>query len=105
MAIVDVQYVFMWASCGYPGNSHDAIISKHDFLPKNRRKFHHSSNKSKRKWCQVKLLVLGDSAFPFSIWLMKPYRFAGLSKEEGYFNYRQSRARMLVDGGYVWSVE
>ena len=28
MAMVDSQYRFLWASCGFPGNSHDAIISK-----------------------------------------------------------------------------
>ncbi len=26
MAIVDAKYRFIWASSGYPGNSHDAII-------------------------------------------------------------------------------
>ena len=27
MAMIDSHYRFVWGSCGYPGNSHDAIIS------------------------------------------------------------------------------
>ena len=26
MGMVDYKYRFVWASCGYPGNSHDSII-------------------------------------------------------------------------------
>ena len=26
MAMVDSKYRFIWGSCGFPGNSHDAII-------------------------------------------------------------------------------
>lgn len=28
MAMVDSKYTFVWGSCGFPGNSHDAIIFK-----------------------------------------------------------------------------
>ena len=28
MAMVESQYRFVWATCGFPGNSHDAIIFK-----------------------------------------------------------------------------
>lgn len=26
MALVDAKYRFIWASCGFPGNSHDSVI-------------------------------------------------------------------------------
>ena len=26
MGVVDAKYRFIWASCGFPGNSHDSII-------------------------------------------------------------------------------
>ena len=26
MAIVDAKYSFIWASCGFPGNSHDSLF-------------------------------------------------------------------------------
>ena len=45
-------------------------------------------------------MMLGDSAFPFRIWLMKPYSNAVLSAEQHYFNYRLSRARMVSERVY-----
>ena len=45
-------------------------------------------------------LILGDSAFPFRIWLMKPYTHANLTLEETNFNYRLSRARMVVERAF-----
>ena len=32
LGIVDSKYRFIWASCGYPGNSHDSIIIQYTFL-------------------------------------------------------------------------
>ena len=32
MAVVDSQYRFVWASCGFPGNSQDAVIFKSTHL-------------------------------------------------------------------------
>ena len=32
LGIVDSKYRFIWASCGYPGNSHDSIIIQSTFL-------------------------------------------------------------------------
>ena len=48
----------------------------------------------------MKPLVLGDLAFQFSTWLMKPYTNARLPKEQGCFNYQQNRAQMVVEGVY-----
>ena len=45
-------------------------------------------------------ILLGDSAFPFETWLMKPFSKAVLSKKETNINYRLSRARMVVEGAY-----
>ena len=33
MAIEDAKYRFVWASCGYPGNSHDSLIVKCTVIP------------------------------------------------------------------------
>ena len=48
----------------------------------------------------MQLLLLGDTAFPFSTWIMKVYTNAALTKEQGYSNYRKNRARMVVAGAY-----
>ena len=46
----------------------------------------------------VPLLVLGDPANPLLPWLMKPYPDIGnLSRAQQHYNYRQSRARMVVE--------
>ena len=45
-------------------------------------------------------LLLGDGAFPFHTWLMKPFSNAVLSIDQKYFNYRLSRARMVTEGAF-----
>lgn len=45
-------------------------------------------------------VILGDSAFPFRTWLMKPFTNAVLTPQQRYFNYRLSRGRMVTEGAY-----
>ena len=45
-------------------------------------------------------MILVDLAFPFRMWLMKPYGHANLAPEEAYFNYRLSRARMADERAF-----
>ena len=66
MAIVDANKRFTWASSGYPGNSHDAIIFQSTSL------FSKISNGSflpayckKDGGVDIYHVLLGDSAFPF----------------------------------------
>ena len=100
MGMVDSNYRFLWASCGYPGNSHDAIIFKstdlwariHDgYLPKMGKSINE---------VMVPPLIVGDSAFPLCTWLMKPFTNAVLTPQQRNFNYRLSRARMVTEGAY-----
>ncbi|XP_065069830.1 uncharacterized protein LOC135694882 [Rhopilema esculentum] len=101
MALVDAKYRFIWGSCGFPGNSHDSIILQSTSLWKKIK-----DGKMIPEICQqidaVKIppLILGDSAFPFESFLMKPYTNAVLTKEQCYFNYRLSRARMVIEGAF-----
>ena len=101
MATVDAEGRFMWASSGYPGNSHDAIIFQSTNL------FSKLSNGDvlpaycKKDGCvDVFPALLSDSAFPFLPWIMKPYTNSILTKDQRYFNYRLSRARMVVEGAF-----
>ena len=101
MTIVDAKYQFMWASSRYPGNSHDAMILQSTNL------FHKMKNESlipsyykEDDGVEIYPTLVGDSAFPFLPWLMKPYGSTTLTEQQRYFNYRLSRARMVVEGAF-----
>ena len=47
---------------------------------------------------QVPVCLVGDSAYPISTWLMKPFSDnSTLSPQQKHFNYRLSRARAVVE--------
>ena len=101
MAIVDAKYRFIWGSCGFPGNSYDSIIFQSTDLWDEIKQGNVIPNISKDvDGERVSPFLVGDSAFPLSTWLMKPYTNAILSPEQRYFNYRLSRARMVTEGAY-----
>ena len=101
MALVDSHYRFIWGSCGYPGNSHDSIILQSTELWSNIREGNGLPSIGKNVGEQsVPPLIVGDSAFPMTTWLMKPYTNAVLTAKQRYFNYRLSRARMVTEGAY-----
>ena len=100
MAMVDSKFRFVWGSCGFPGNSHDAIIFKstnlwdalqNGLLPNIAKVVGEVS---------ISPLIVWDSAFPLQLWLMKPYTNATLSPKQRYFNYRLSWARMVTESAY-----
>ena len=101
MAIVDSQYRFTWASCGFPGNSHDSLIFQSTNLYSEIVKGNVIPSIAKKEGdVEIPPVILGDSAFPFKTWLLKPYTNAVLSADQRYFNYRLSRARMVTEGAY-----
>ena len=85
MAIVDAKHRFVWASSGYPGNSHDAIIFESTTLYSRITDADIIPTISKQ---QVGCNIIGDSAFPFTTWPMKPFSHAVLSPQQRYLNYR-----------------
>ena len=101
MVIIDTKYRFIWANAGFPGNSHDSIIFQSTSLYKditvNQRILSVAKNEN---GLEIFPLILGDSAFPFMQWMMKPFTNAVLTKEQKNFNYRLSRARTVAEGAY-----
>ena len=86
MGLVDAKYRFVWASVGFPGNTHDAMILQATQLWKD---IHENNiipliSKEIGK-VEVCPLVVADSAFPFTSWIMKPYTCAVLTPEQRYF--------------------
>ena len=83
MAIVDPKKRFVWGSVGFPGNSHDSTIFKSTkvynkiiedgVIP---------AMAQKENNINVYPMILGDGAFPFRPWLMKPFSNAKLTQPE-----------------------
>ena len=101
MAVVVSQYRFVWASCGFPENSQDAIIFKSIDLWASIEEGRGIPNIGQSvDGVTVPPLIVGDSAFPLCSWLMKPYTNAVLTPQQRNFNCRLSRARMVTEGAY-----
>jgi len=101
MAMVDSNCRFIWGTCGFPGNSHDAIIFQSTQMWSDIKEGKFIPQIAKNiNGVLVPPLVVGDSAFPFQPWLMKPYSNAVLTPKQRYFNYRVSRARMVTEECY-----
>ena len=73
MAMVDSRYRFIWGSCGFPGNSHDAIIFQSTQLWENIKE-HGFIPDIGQKVADVTIppLIIGGWAFLFQPWLLKP---------------------------------
>ena len=93
---------FMDVNIGWPGKVHDARVfansslynkcMKGTFVPKRPKII---------EGVEVPLLILGDPAYPLLPWLMKPYiENSSITSRERNYNYRQSRARMVVENAF-----
>ena len=89
MALSDLAYRFIWASVGYPGNNHDAIIlqSTDLFAKISEGRVLPSVGKS-IEGEEIPFMILDDAAFPHLPWLQKPFTNATLTNQQRYFNYR-----------------
>ena len=101
-AVVDFRGIFIDVNIGWPGKVHDARVFANSTL------YQKGSNGTLfPDWSQtingisVPLLILGDPAHPLLPWLMKPHiENARCTPKERHFNYRHSRARMVVENAF-----
>lgn len=87
---------------GWPGRVHDARVFTNSTLYRKGQE-----GDLLPRWTQpvggsdVPLVILGDPAYPLLSWLMKAFPDNGrLSSQQKVFNYRLSRARVVVEHAY-----
>ena len=98
-AIVDHNCLFRNICVGWPGSVHDARVFANSLL------YHKVINKQLLQGDSMHVgghdiptLLVGDSAYPIQSWLMKPFAHSPkLSQEQKLFNYKLSRARVVVE--------
>ena len=83
MALVDAKQRFIWASSGFPGNSHDAIIFQSTGLYAEIEEGKIINQVAKvQDGPNIYPMIIGDSAFPFKTWLVMPYTNAVLAEKQ-----------------------
>ena len=102
-ALVDHRGRFLDICVGWPGKVHDARVFSNSALfskGTNKQLFPGSSSRN-IGGVQVPLVILGDPAYPLLPWVMKPYtENEHTPAAQKLFNYRESRARMVVENGF-----
>ena len=108
MALVDANYWFVYVDIGEYGSNSDGNVFKYS-------KFGMKYMEGKLNTPPPKQLpnlpnegpiphvIVGDEAFPLRYDLMKPYprgKEASLPREQAIFNFRLSRARMVVENTF-----
>ena len=101
-AVVDFRGMFMDVNVGWPGKVHDArVFANSPFYRKANSGILFPNWTRTLNGVEVPLIILGDPAYPLLPWLMKPYMDnAQTTAKERTFNYRQSRARMVVENAF-----
>ena len=99
---VNNEGLFIDIYVGWPGRVHDARVFANSSLFKCGQDKKLLPNWTKRIGSKdVPLVILGDPAYPLLDWLMKAFPDNGhLTREQRTFNYRLSRARVVVEHSY-----
>ena len=101
-AVVDHNYLFRNVYCGWPGSVHDARVLANSLLySKANAGEILQGNSVTIMGRQIPTFLVGDSAYPLSTWLMKPFPYnTALSNAQKNFNYRLSRARIVSENAF-----
>ena len=99
---VVIMNVFHDVCVGWPGSVHDARIFINSIIYKRITDY-------KILECVGRTIlgrnippcIIGDSAYPIQPWLMKPFSgVSSLTPQQKHFNYRLSRARIVVENAF-----
>ena len=101
-AVVDHDYLFTDLNIGWPGSVHDARVLVHSELYTKAMSGDLLPSQYATDMCGVSVppYIIGDAAYPLKTWLMKPFPDRGLSEDRRNYNYRISRARMVVENAF-----
>jgi len=99
--VTDANYRFLDVCVGWPGSVHDARMFAQSTLYDNIEHNHILPNNTvtvSGVW--IPLYLIGDSAYPVKLWLMKPFAVCTqhrLDSDQRNYNYRMCRARITVE--------
>ena len=95
---MDSSYKFTDINVGWPGKVHDArVFSNSNIFKKGMEGTLFPESKAKIiNRVRVPLCTIADAAYPLLSWVMKPFPETGKLSDELYFNYRLSKAQMVV---------
>ena len=98
-AVVDHNYLFRDLCIGWPGSVHDARVLANSALYKKVTGGELLQGEEIQLQGQtLGTFVIGDSAYPFLPWLVKPFLFSSsLNSQQKKFNYKLSQARVVVE--------
>ena len=101
-AVVNYNYTITDVNIGWPGSVHDARVFVHSGLYQKATagELLPQAFAKDISGVQVPPYLIADAAYPLKTWLMKPFPDRGLSSNKRTFNYRLSRARMVVENAF-----
>lgn len=103
LALVDADYKFIYVDIGCNGRISDGGVFKHSTLgqalEQNDLNIPAASPLPGRD-IPSPYVIVADDAFPLKTYLMKPYNTKDFDLEKRIFDYRLSRARMVVENAF-----
>ena len=100
--VVTGDLQFLSISTGYPGSLHDGRVLRNSWIfdAAQQRRILASPCVTVNNTL-IRPILLGDSAYPLTPWLMKPFSDTGsLTEDQKRFNYELSRARVVVERAF-----
>lgn len=96
------SFKFLDVSTGYPSSIHDARILRLSKLERETNQGTWLNGPSNRtRGSEVGPLLVGDSAYPLSLWLMKPFKQTPtLTESQLHFNRALSQARVVIEQAF-----